>query len=183
MDEILTLKGKVETLLRMVGTVTEEQICAFCKGYASNESIEYIFKCMDRNNMICKTKNVYTLRHRSMGMHLADEVIDALWVAIGFGGYTLRDITITDCPTVLMFITEDWNVYDVSVFYTEGLAARTITWSRELQYSLALPPDVQDQIIHLAVVSDHECAKQLAPLGLDAYCIVDAQGNVQFYNW
>lgn len=82
-------------------------------------------------------------------------------------------------PCSLVFITEDNAVYDVTVFDYNNYNAliNLVPLVREAQ----MQKNVEDFVIHIAVVPDTELIPHIAGLHFDQYCVLDENGNAEFY--
>lgn len=178
------LINNIFNLVNRIGVVHEEQIRRMFESKHGAETITWCIKELVNKSKIDIDFETRIIRRRQyvcetdFGQKLLTK---AAWLLVGMGESQARDYWTTDYPSQLLIIGEDNVVYDVTVFTFQTLdSLRMTVCSKRKQL---LPEDVEDEIVHIAVVPDQEMSEEIKLLGFDSYCILDENNMPNYYEW
>lgn len=176
------LSDNILNFINRIGVVHNEQIMQMFGAEHNPETIEWCIKSLISKSEIDYDFEKHLLKRRQMlsedsfGQKLLTE---AAWILSAMGETEVREYWVVDYPSQLLIISEDNNVYDVTIFTYQTLNSIAMSiLSKRSQY---IPKNVEDTTIHIAVLPDKKMAKDIENLMFDTYCILDKETKKPTY--
>lgn len=176
-----TLRDNLTLFISTFGIVKRRHIMnLFAKNHAP-KAIKYHMDALIRECRVLLDEDGNVVSKHSP--HLTREYMmaqfKALDVLCNFQDTDIRAFYPAQYPCSLLFITEDNDVYDVTVidYNNYNALSNLIPIIRSSQ----LPKDIEDIVYHIAVVPSSDFIPMIANLPFDQYCVLDDDGNPEFY--
>ena len=99
-------------------------------------------------------------------------LIKGFWIIAFIGCWQCREVQSGKFPTFLRMISNDNEIYDISIINVEQEAELA-----RQNFLLGLPKETDDVIIHYAVVPNQRMADLIAPYDFDAWCTISEDNN------
>ena len=173
-------KANIYTLIRAIGYTEETQLIEFFRDVEDSYNVPYYI-----HNMVnCKTLNLNKYSgvvSDFRGLEVKSDVIRsrifAFWILVALGSEKIRDISTLEYPGEISFVTTDNEVYDIT--YVNSISIARLSYNKRHSRELKDMPD--DYTHHIAIVTDEELGKRLAPFGFESYCTLDAEHKPIFH--
>lgn len=175
------LRDNLTLFITTFGTVKRRHILnLFSKNHAP-KAIKYHMDALIRECrvLIDEDGNIVAKHSPHLTREYMAAQFKALDVLCSLEDTDIRAFYPTQYPCSLLFITEANMVYDVTVIdYNNYNALSNLV---PIVRASQLPKDIEDIVFHIAIVPDQEFIKNIANLPFDQYCVLDENGNPEFY--
>lgn len=174
-----TTQNCIQETVRSLGTISVEQLVRLFRSAPDADNVEYYLKELIGMSVFEYSRaNNWVRYHGAPGLKEDFERrrVMAFWIVADFGYDNVREVIPLQYPAQLLFITEDNDVFDITVCVSEKEAViAAATWS------LTKIEGVEDEVNHIALVRDPEVGKAVLKYGFDSYCILDEDKKPQYF--
>ena len=175
------LRDDILSFIQKLGTVKQEQVCMMFKNVNSKTVLWHIESLKAGHHITIDDNNVIRAIGAPKLKDYAQELLlQAIWVLANVGAENTRDFYTCTYPFQLLFVTEEDKVYDVCVFSYGNINSNALILKRVM--TGFLPENVEDEVIHIAIVQDQSMAKRVVNLNFDSLCIIEKNGNPGYFN-
>lgn len=176
-----SLFDNLKEFIRTFGCVKRRHIENLFGKNHSNKAIKFQMDTLVRENIVVLDEegNVSYKSAPPMTREYLAAQFKALDVLCCMEDTDIRAYYPAQYPCSLLFITEGNDVYDVTVFDYNNYNALTnlVPLVREAQQQ----KNVEDIVVHIAVVPDTDLIQHIAELHFEQYCVLDEAGHAEFY--
>lgn len=175
------LPQNILNLINRIGVVNKEQIYRMFGSEHNSETIDWCIKKLLANSEIDVDNDTdvfirrQSVNENDFGQKLLTK---ATWILASMVENKVRDYYTTEYPSQLVIIDEDDNVYDITVVtpQTVNSIQMTILSNRKR----LIPDGIEDNINHIAVLSNEDMAEDVKNLDFDSYCILKDNFNPEY---
>lgn len=170
--------------VKRIGAVTDKQLFRMFSEGHDQATVEFCLKTLLAENKIKRSQDSGLLiRRQSLIENDYGQILltRAAWVLADMGERGVREYFPVNYPSQLFIIGENNICYDITVFTIQTLDSLRMAIPR--YRATLLPPKVEDEVVHVALIPTVEIADRIKDLGFDNYCILDEDNKPQYHQW
>lgn len=178
--EFLSTRNCLEQIMRTMGTLEVSQVERFFRNAPDIANLNLYVSRFVGYHIFDYSETKKRLSYHSFPATKDDIVnrrITAFWIPASFGYDNVREIILLKYPSQILFISEDNEVYDVTVCTCEEDAS--IAERIREHYATK---GIEDDVNHIAVVRNADLGREALKHGFDSYCILDEYKHPTYYN-
>lgn len=168
-------------IVRAVGTLKKEQILRFFSDTVDSMNLEYYIKELTDSRIFDydETRELVSWHTRTRFIDAIVEArIKAFWIITSFRSNAIKEIDLLPYPSQFQFITHNNGVYDITVVNMPQDAMLAQSARNRTLYE-----GVEDEVNHIALVSNERLGLALGPYGFDSFCTLDKDMKPQYGTW
>ncbi len=159
---------------------TRPQIYKFFATYQS-DSLDFQIDYLVRTHDVLQKGEFFYSKECSDNETVRATTVKAGWVMASFKEENIKQFWHLDLPQSLLFVTNEDQVYDVTVISSEN-EAKTVPFLVKRIIEHDTKDGFPDPVNHIAVLNNISNAKIIATAGVfDSFCIIDKMGNPKYY--
>lgn len=165
--------------MQQVGTLGRDQLIAFFRNELSEVKAEAVI-----NSLCQKRVLTYDKVKNRLSYYAAPDRIDAVvsrdiyafWLISEMSSTKISQVARMEYPSQFFVITNESDEYDITVITSTSEAdiARRMIQRSKIK-------DVEDEVIHVALLYDQKLAADISPYGFDCWAVVDRQSHRPVY--
>lgn len=178
-EKFISLEERILQIVEEFKVLETKQFYKFFKG-CPIESVNYALKKLKTDGKIYQSKsNTLTSKNRAYAdIEPEEESVKAFYAMASFGYKNIDFFDKVKFPKQIIFVA-DKKLYEITVMTYDN---ETVLKALLQQETYKNKSDESSEIINIIVVDNVESGKEmLTNYGFDAYCILDKNNDVVFY--